>query len=165
MRSRCSTPASRRATTSALEHDLWNEDVEPDVQYFTTTDSLTATSSCRPRDATPTTSTNADTPSLSEAFTLDDHCAVAFLAARVTAGTARLRHRSLQHYDRQQVDACYGEGIVTAGRMNVDSKIDISGRWTHGTAGAITRSVCWGSGDAAVAGLAGQLVVTTTPAT
>jgi hypothetical protein len=81
---------------------------------------------------------NADTPSISEAFVLDDHCAVAFLGCtRYGWYCPGYDIGPSQHYDRQQVDARYGEGFVTAGWANVDSKIDNIwqmdpwNRWCH----------------------------------
>jgi hypothetical protein len=62
---------------------------------------------------------------ISEAFLYDEHAAAAFLGNTrygwyvpgTTAGPS-------EPFDRQVVDACYSEGMTTAGWMNVDSKID-----------------------------------------
>jgi hypothetical protein len=62
---------------------------------------------------------------ISEVFLYDEHAAAAFLGCTrygwyvpgTTAGPS-------QHFDRQFVDACYAEGLASAGRMNVDSKVD-----------------------------------------
>jgi hypothetical protein len=81
---------------------------------------------------------NPDTPSISEAFVLDDNCASAFLGnTRYGWYCPGYDIGPSQHYDRQQVDACYGESMVAIGWANVDSKtdniwqMDPWNRWCH----------------------------------
>ncbi len=81
---------------------------------------------------------NTSSQALSEAFTLDDNCAVAFLGCtRYGWYCPGYDIGPSQHYDREFVDAVYGEGIVLAGEANVDSKADVVwqmdpwNRWCH----------------------------------
>lgn len=68
---------------------------------------------------------NASTPSLSEVFENDAHCAAAFLAnTRYGWYCPGWCTGPSQHYDRQLVDARYNDGLVRIGDMNVQSKID-----------------------------------------
>lgn len=81
---------------------------------------------------------NTGTPALSEVFTLDDNCAVAFLGnTRYGWYCPGYDIGPSQHYDREFVDARYGDGIARVGDMNVDSKVDVVwqmdpwNRWCH----------------------------------
>jgi len=81
---------------------------------------------------------NGGSQAISEAFTLDDNCAVAFLGnTRYGWYCPGYDIGPSQHYDREFVDAVYGEGITLVGDANVDSKIDVVwqmdpwNRWCH----------------------------------
>jgi len=66
-----------------------------------------------------------DEDAIGEKMVYDEHCSAAFVGntsygwffPAVTSGPS-------QHYERQYVDACYGEDIVQIGWMNSDSKVD-----------------------------------------
>jgi len=75
---------------------------------------------------------------IAEAFVNDEHGSAAFVAnSRYGWYEPGTVCGSSQHYERQFVDARYGEEITTAGRMNVDSKTDLVWmldpfmRWCH----------------------------------
>lgn len=112
--------------------------VNSDVQYFTNDGvnhsySFISTQGCYSNNWD-----NGGSPSISEAFLLDDNCASAFLGnTRYGWYCPGYDIGPSQHYDRQLVDARYAEGISAVGRMNVDSKIDNIwqmdpwNRWCH----------------------------------
>jgi hypothetical protein len=68
---------------------------------------------------------NAGSDAISEVFFYDNNGAAAFLGCtRYGWYTPGSTNGPSQHFDRQWVDACYDEDIVTLGWMNADSKLD-----------------------------------------
>jgi hypothetical protein len=128
-------------TTHHLGHSntTYNMKLEnPDTQYFTN-DGVTSSymfnysQGCYAGDFD-----NSSTDCIVEALVNDDHASAAFIACSrygwYSPGTSC---GPSQHFERQLVDARYAEGIITAGRMNVDSKtdcvwmLDEYNRWCH----------------------------------
>lgn len=96
-----------------------------DVQYFTNDGVTHSYSFMSSQGCYDNNFDNGGVDAISETFLFDEHAAAAFLGNTrygwyVIGGTGG----PSQHYDRQLVDARYGEGIATIGWMNVDSKID-----------------------------------------
>jgi hypothetical protein len=96
-----------------------------DVQYFTN-DGVTHSYMFVSTQGCYANNFDSNSPdSFSEVFLYDEHACAAFLGCtRYGWYCPGWPSGPSQHFDRQFVDACYGEGITTAGRMNVDSKID-----------------------------------------
>jgi len=68
---------------------------------------------------------NTGPDAISEAFLCDNNGAAAFLGCtRYGWYSPGSTSGPSQHFDRQWVDACYAEDIVTLGWMNADSKVD-----------------------------------------
>ncbi len=68
---------------------------------------------------------NTGPDAISEAFLCDNNGAAAFLGCtRYGWYSPGSTGGPSQHFDRQWVDACYAEDIVTLGWMNADSKVD-----------------------------------------
>jgi hypothetical protein len=81
---------------------------------------------------------NTSTDCIVEKMVLDDNVSAAFIGcSRYGWYSPGSTCGPSQHFERQAVDACYAEGIKTAGYMNVDSKIDCIwmldawNRWCH----------------------------------
>ncbi len=116
-------------TTHHLGHSAWNHVMKMDSEDIVHLTNDGATHSyminysqgCHPNMFHYT----GDDDAIAEKLVYDEHGSAAFIGNTsygwffpgVTSGPS-------QHYERQFVDACYGEGIVQIGWMNVDSKVD-----------------------------------------